>query len=145
MEEEDLASVIDIERDSFASPWSREHFLFELHDNRWAINRVARTQAQIVGYACVWHCFQELRINNIAVRADSRARGVGRWMLAQVLREGTEADCRTAVLEVRPSNAAAIRLYAGFGFRPIGRRKNYYAREGEDALVMELTLAPSSK
>jgi [ribosomal protein S18]-alanine N-acetyltransferase len=37
---------------------------------------------------------------------------------------------------VRVANWPAQRLYAWFGFRPVGVRKNYYAETGEDALVM---------
>jgi ribosomal-protein-alanine N-acetyltransferase len=39
-------------------------------------------------------------------------------------------------LEVRASNDKAIRMYEGFGFKVIGRRKGYYTDNGEDALVM---------
>ena len=39
-------------------------------------------------------------------------------------------------LEVRPSNAAAIALYRGFGFREAGRRRNYYDLPKEDALIL---------
>jgi len=45
-------------------------------------------------------------------------------------------------LEVRPSNAAALALYARAGFARIGVRKNYYrATDGrEDALVLARSL-----
>ena len=39
-------------------------------------------------------------------------------------------------LEVRPSNTAAIALYQGFGFREVGRRRNYYDLPKEDALIL---------
>ena len=39
-------------------------------------------------------------------------------------------------LEVRVTNWGAQRLYGGFGFRPIGVRKNYYQEINEDALIM---------
>ena len=42
-------------------------------------------------------------------------------------------------LEVRPSNAAAIALYKGFGFEEVGRRKNYYDLPKEDALILTKT------
>ena len=38
--------------------------------------------------------------------------------------------------EVRPSNTAAIALYQGFGFREVGRRRNYYDLPKEDALIL---------
>jgi hypothetical protein len=39
-------------------------------------------------------------------------------------------------LEVRVSNAAAIAMYRRFGFAPSGVRPDYYADDGEDALIM---------
>ena len=39
-------------------------------------------------------------------------------------------------LEVRAGNAPAIALYEKLGFREVGRRKNYYRAEHEDALLM---------
>jgi ribosomal-protein-alanine N-acetyltransferase len=44
-------------------------------------------------------------------------------------------------LEVRRSNASAIRLYERFGFRSAGVRRRYYQDNGEDALVMWRTPA----
>ena len=45
-------------------------------------------------------------------------------------------DARAVSLEVRWSNTGAQDLYAKFGFRPVGKRKNYYQETNEDALVM---------
>ena len=47
-------------------------------------------------------------------------------------------------LEVRPSNAHAIRIYDRLGFNEIGKRPNYYpAKRGrEDAVVMAMELLP---
>jgi ribosomal-protein-alanine N-acetyltransferase len=39
-------------------------------------------------------------------------------------------------LEVRTSNEHAIKMYEGFGFKVIGRRRGYYTDNGEDAIVM---------
>jgi ribosomal-protein-alanine N-acetyltransferase len=41
-----------------------------------------------------------------------------------------------ATLEVRVSNQIAIFLYKKFGFKVAGRRKNYYQKMGEDALIL---------
>ena len=50
-----------------------------------------------------------------------------------------EADRRSlsfVTLEVREHNEAAIKLYEKWGFRPVGKRKNYYERPAEDAILM---------
>jgi ribosomal-protein-alanine N-acetyltransferase len=141
MRQDDLDAVLAIESVSFPSPWRREHFLHEIARNPLAWNRVAVLGQRIVAYACVWRVDDELAINNFAVHPRERGRGLGGWFLEQLLAEAVAAGCTRAALEVRPSNAVARRLYQRHGFHETGRRRNYYALEGEDAIVMTATLA----
>jgi ribosomal-protein-alanine N-acetyltransferase len=138
--EEDLDQVLEIERASFACPWKREHFLHEIRENRWAVNLAVRRRGDLLAYACTWVLYEELKINNIAVRADHRRQGLGRWLLQRILDDARRQGCTIARLEVRPSNTAAILLYERVGFAKVGRRKGYYQSEGEDAVVMEMEL-----
>jgi len=142
LNEDTLGQVVEIERASYRSPWRREHFRFEIHENRWAVNLVARQGDVVLGYACVWELKGELKINNLAVRVDYRRRGLARWMLGRILAGARERGCTVATLEVRTSNRAAIRLYEAHGFVEIGRRKGYYRAESEDAIVMQAALEP---
>ena len=107
----DVDQILQIEKSSFATPWQSQHFLHEIRENRWAVNLDVE-----------------------------RRRGVGRWLLLCVLGDAIARGCRSATLEVRPSNEAALALYRVHGFVEIGRRKGYYAAEGEDAIVMQLDL-----
>lgn len=142
MREEDLDEVLAIESDAFPSPWKRGHFTFEIRENRWASNRVARHEGRIVGYTSAWRLYGELKINNIAVHRDYRGRGIAGRMLRAMIADAASAGCETARLEVRPSNAAARRMYRRHGFVAVGRRKGYYQREGEDAILMEAVIGP---
>jgi ribosomal-protein-alanine N-acetyltransferase len=137
----DLDQILSIEQQSFASPWKREHFLHELEQNRWALNLVADRGRELIGYACLWLIDDELKINNIAVHPATRRCGYGRWFLLSILDLAIERGCRTATLEVRPSNIAALKLYRKHGFEETGRRRNYYAAEGEDAILMSARLS----
>lgn len=143
MRDEDLAQVLVIERASFpaTSAWKRAHFLHEMHANPYAFNRVLREGRRVLGYASLWCLDDELRINNLAVREDARGRGLGRKLLDAILREARELGCTRATLEVRPSNVAALALYRSAGFVEVGCRKNYYALEREDAILMDRSLA----
>jgi len=140
MRAEHVEQILAIEEASFASPWRSEHFLYEIGDNRWAVNLVVELGGEVLAYACVWLLEDELKINNIAVRVDQRRRGFGRWLLGRVLERARRRGCTTACLEVRPSNRAAVQLYREHGFHEVGRRVGYYQQEGEDALLMELAL-----
>lgn len=74
----------------------------------------------------------EHEVLNLAVDPDYRRRGIARALLA-----GALADAPGAwFLEVRESNAAAVRLYSQFGFTLAGRRADYYRDPAEAAIVM---------
>jgi ribosomal-protein-alanine N-acetyltransferase len=142
MRDGDLEQVLVIERKSFASPWSGDNFRHEIHRNRFAVNYVLEREETILGYACVWFVGRELKINNIAIRAEERRKGLGELLLKAVLRSAAEVGCLTAELEVRESNLPAQRLYRKHGFVQVGRRRNYYRHEGEDALLFSMRLRP---
>ena len=138
----DLSWVLEIERASFPTPWSEASFRHELLDNPYSqlfVMKGIRVPG-VVAYACVWLVDQELRINNISVHPRWRSRGFGSRLLRFLLEHATRHGCTEATLEVRPSNGPAIRIYEKTGFRPAGRRKNYYLDTREDAVVMTLAL-----
>jgi [ribosomal protein S18]-alanine N-acetyltransferase len=136
----DLDEVLGIERASFAIPWSRESFLFELQANPYARNFVMRRATSIVAFVCVWVVDDELKINNLAVDPGELRRGHGAALLRWTLEYGRSVGCTEATLEVRPSNAAARALYAAHGFEDVGRRKGYYRDTQEDAILMAVDL-----
>lgn len=141
MREADLDAVLAIEKASFSAPWTRQSFLFDMYDNPFARSFVARdARGEVAGYGCAWQVHEELKINNIAVDADRRGASVGRSILRFMLDEGRRSGCRIAILEVRLSNLVARALYESEGFVQIGRRKDYYRAEREDALVLALDL-----
>ncbi len=143
MEIEDLDSVLALEEATFGDPWHREAFLAEIAGSphvRWPL--VAIGERGLAGYIVAWFISDETQVANLAVAPTKRRRGLARILLDRVLEEARARGCVHVHLEVRPSNTPARSLYRSFGFRPVGRRRHYYADTGEDALVMRLDLAP---
>lgn len=138
---EDLDEVLVIERASFQTPWSRGAFQYELTQNRVARCLVVREGRALSGYLCLWEIGREIHVTNVAVDPARRRRGLARLLLGTVLEDARARAIELVFLEVRPTNSDAVRLYESLGFRVIGRRKGYYFDTGEDALVMEATLA----
>jgi ribosomal-protein-alanine N-acetyltransferase len=145
MQSQDLDEVLAIEQASFSMPWSRGAFLYEMEQNQVARCYVVRDGARVVGYICLWEVADEMHVTNIAVHPEARRRGIGGRLLARTLGEARQRVMRIVVLEVRPSNVEARALYESFGFRVVGRRRGYYYDTGEDALVMEVALAPDAE
>lgn len=137
----DVAGILEIERASFANPWSEAGFLNLIQAGRMTV-RVAETgSGEIVGYAVWWTVAGEGELANLAVRPERRGSGVGGMLLDAVLAEMEERGARVAFLEVRRSNRLARTLYESRGFEVIAARPGYYTRPVEDALIMSRTLA----
>jgi len=138
--EADLDNVLAIEQASFADPWSRSAFIELLDDPRVAF-LIADAGDAVRGYVVAWHVLDEGEIGNLAVHADARRQGVGARLLDGAIAAVRKARVDALYLEVRDSNAAARALYASRGFAEVGRRREYYRRPKEDALVLRLELA----
>ena len=132
-----LEELEKLERICFSRPWSRKMLAEEL-ENQCAAFLVAEdsVSGRVLGYAGLMVVADEGYITNVAVFPEYRRQGIAAQIL-QVFVQFAEAN-RLAflTLEVRPSNAAAIALYRGFGFREVGRRRNYYDLPKEDALIL---------
>ena len=142
MRREDLPAVLDIERRSFAQPWSRAFFEKELATPfaRLVVTvEEAVPRPQVIGYTCRWRVTDEVHLLNVAVHPERRGLGHGRALVAGVVGEAEAARARVVYLEVRAGNVIARRLYRQLGFKDLGVRRGYYG-PGQDAIVMELRL-----
>lgn len=136
-DEGDLEGVLEVEAESFTNPWTRDMYSWELQNRSMCHIFVVRTdECRVAGFCAFWLVFDEIHINNIALRPGFRAQGMGSALLGRVLSEGRDLGARRATLEVRASNTAARRLYERLGFYVAGVRRNYYTSPVEDALVL---------
>ena len=143
MEEAHVDEVLAIERMSYTNPWVEDAFRHELEQNAFSRPRVAVTVEEphtVVGYCVSWILFERVRIQNVAVHPRHRRFGLARHLLGRALVDGLDAGARSAELEVRESNAIALKLYASLGFRVAGERKGYYSRPREDAVLLRREL-----
>ncbi|HXA93087.1 MAG TPA: ribosomal protein S18-alanine N-acetyltransferase [Steroidobacteraceae bacterium] len=140
MTDGDVPSVVGIERESYQFPWSEGIFRDCLRVGY--VCRAAITDDELVGYGVMSAGAGEAHILNLCVAAAARCRGVGRTLLGYLLDRAAAAGMGEAYLEVRPSNAAAMRLYHSLGFEQVGTRRGYYQAIGgrEDACVLKLPL-----
>ena len=135
--EEDLEGVLGVEDETFTNPWTREMYATELENRAMCHIYVARTEdVWVVGFCAFWLVFDEIHINNVAVRPALRGHGIGTALLRRVFADGLALGARRATLEVRASNEGARRLYERFGFYVAGTRRHYYSDPVEDALIL---------
>ncbi|MCL7459468.1 ribosomal protein S18-alanine N-acetyltransferase [Micromonospora echinofusca] len=129
--------VLPIEADLFgAEQWSAAMFWNELANGHFYL--VATDDGEVLGYAGLAVAPpDEAWVQNVAVRRDAQRRGIGRLLLEALLAEAARLGARSTLLEVAADNAPAQKLYATYGFEPIGVRRGYYQPSNTDALVMQ--------
>ncbi len=137
----DLAAVHEIEQMSFSDPWTRRMFLSEITAQNRSQARVAvdtRTDT-IAGYCFYWVIEEDdIQITNIAVHPRYRKQGIAISLIEETIAYAHQHPIEGITLEVRQSNKAARSLYEKFGFTETGRRRNYYRRPKEDAIILRL-------
>lgn len=133
---EDVDDIYEIETLCFPDPWSRDALVYEFTENPRAFYIVAELDEKVVGYAGLWWIADEGHITNVAVKPGYRNRHIGEGIINVMIDFTSQEGIKHHTLEVRPSNTAAINLYQKFGFRTEGIRKEYYANNKEDALIM---------
>ena len=136
MREEDLDRVMEIEKEAFTPPWSREAFLLELTKNLLAKYIVVLVDGEVVGYGGIWLILDEGHITNIAVDQKHRGLGIGNRLLEGLIQLCIDRNIRAMTLEVRKSNEIAKSLYKKYGFQEYGIRPKYYQDNNEDAIIM---------
>ena len=140
MNADHLEELEKLEKICFSRPWSRKMLAEEL-ENQCAAFLVAQDSitGQVMGYAGLLVMADEGYITNVAVFPEYRRQGVAAKLISVFENFARGNKLAFLTLEVRPSNAAAIALYEGFGFREAGRRKNYYDLPKDDALILTKT------
>ena len=118
--------VVRLDRTAFGAAWKAP----AEHEALWLIPEVAFARWARIPAA------GEAELLRIAVDPAHRGGGLGRALLEACQRDLEAEGLVHLYLEVRPSNAAAIRLYRACGWEPCGLRAGYYP-DGEDAALFQ--------
>ena len=137
LEMRDLDRIEEIERESYPTPWSRSMFAGELAKPSSICLGAFDTESEaLVGYLIISRYVDAWHVMNIAVAPSERRHGIAQHLLERLFELTANDSRRGYTLEVRVSNANAIRLYERLGFQARGLRRGYYTDNREDALIM---------
>ena len=143
--DEDVTAIAAIERRVFSDPWSERAFRDVLAHPAMYFACVRERTADgytaecVRGYVVAWFAGGQGEIANLAVDESARGRGLGSALLDAALDEARGHGTEEVFLEVRSSNVRARELYASRGFTEVGRRRRYYRRPVEDAIILRWT------
>jgi ribosomal-protein-alanine N-acetyltransferase len=135
----DVPLVSLLERELFTDPWPVRVFHEDIA-SPFSHPFVAEWDKDLVGYAILWVGVDEGHLTNIAVAKKYQRKSIAKRLLTYILQLAAGLELAQIVLEVRPSNEPAIRMYEEFGFERLAVRKGYYKNPAEDCLVMRKVL-----
>ncbi len=135
LRESDIERVSQIEAESFSLPWSANAFR-QLLDDTNSIYIVCEEDGVVAGCCGVTDVSGEGNINNVVVAKEFRNKGIGLDLVLETLKRGRERGVEEFTLEVRVSNAPAIKIYQKAGFVSEGIRPRFYEKPVEDAMIM---------
>lgn len=143
-----ISEVVALDQYCFGGLWTADGYLREVDSPNSSLlvlslgNTTNKDTEQkthdfkIIGIACLWSIVEEAHITLLGVHPDYRRQGLGQMLLYTLLQEAVARKLKWATLEVEASNNRAIALYKKFSFKTVGKRKGYYQKTGEDALIL---------
>ena len=132
-----IPQMVELEKICFSLPWTADMIKSELN-NPSCLYLAAVDGDTLVGYIGVQTVLDEGYINNVAVRPEYRRQGIAAALISLLVDQARAIGLAFMTLEVRESNTPAISLYEKLGFTTVGRRKNYYEKPREDAILMTI-------
>ncbi len=131
----DVERVMKVEQEVYEFPWTDRIFSDCIRVGYYCW--LALQQQNIVGHAVISVTSGESHMLNLSIASEYQRRGYGKQFIEFLIQQAQAKQAQTMLLEVRPSNIAAINCYNSAGFNEIGLRKDYYpAPQGrEDALL----------
>ena len=135
IEKQDAKALGELANQVFTMPWSENAFA-HLAEDKDSIFIVALEDDTLIGGCGLTHIGLEGDIHNVMVTSKYRGRGIATQMMTVLLEEGQKQGIEEFTLEVRVSNAAAIKVYEKMGFVSEGIRPRFYEQPVEDAMIM---------
>lgn len=144
--EEHLDEIIGIERVSSSNPWRKGFFKSELKtaNSNFKV-AICEDDGCVAGFIVFRDLIDSFEINNIAVKKEFRRMGIGGMMLNYMFERAKKKNISKIFLEVRESNTSAYEFYRKFGFSIMSKRKSYYHKPSEDAIVMKKSMESDVK
>lgn len=129
--------IVEIENESFACPWSKKSFEDAAASDNISVCAAIDESGTVCGFICFMMIDSEAELLNIAVSEKFRKNGIALSLMDYMIAEMFSRRIERIFLEVRESNVPARSLYEKYGFEILGKRRRYYTKPVEDAVIMQ--------
>ena len=131
-----LDDCLDLDQKSLNGIWTRPQWEKELNDpKRICLGIIDLKSKKLLGLCSAWLVIDELQITFLAVHPIHQRKGLGRFLLSDLIKRSESLHINHMLLEVKENNEPAKAFYKSMGFKTVGNRSNFY-KDGSDALLL---------
>ena len=131
-----LNDCVDLDRKSLDGLWTKSQWERELIDpKRICLGIIELESKKLLGLCSAWLVIDELHITFIAVHPIHQRRGLGKFLLLELIKRSKSLQTNRIYLEVKDTNEPAKAFYKSMGFKTVGNRSDFY-KDGSDALLL---------
>ena len=139
-----LNKCIDLDQKSLKGLWTKSQWERELTDPKRICTGVLDLETKkLLGLCTAWLVIDELQITSIAVDPLYQRKGIGKFLISDLIKRSYSLGTNQIHLEVKDTNNPAKAFYKSFGFKIVGNRSNFY-KDGSDALFLTKELNKKS-
>lgn len=131
-----LTQLAELDRVCLGGLWTKKGYQRELDNPDSSLLVLSLESNSIIGCGCFWAILEEAHIVLLMIHPDYQGQGLGQLLLYSLLKKAVNCNLERVTLEVQVSNQSALAVYQKIGFQLVGRRKGYYQKTGEDALIL---------
>ena len=130
-----LNSCLELDQKALKGLWNKSQWERELTDSkRVCIGVIDIETKKLLGLCSAWLILDELHITSIAVDPIHQRKGLGKFLLSDLIKRSSLLQTNRIYLEVKDTNEPAKAFYKAMGFLIVGNRINFY-NDGSDALI----------
>ena len=131
-----INDCLELDQKSLKGIWNRSQWERELTDSkRICLGVLDLKTKKILGLCTSWLILDELHITLVAVNPIHQRKGLGKFLLSDLIKRSRSLRTNQIHLEVKETNEPAKALYKSMGFKTINKRTNFY-KDGTNALLL---------
>ena len=140
-----LNSCLDLDQISLKGLWTKSQWEKELTDpKRICIGVIDLETKKLLGLCSAWLLIDELHITCMAVHPIHQRKGLGKFLISDLINRSNSLITNQIYLEVKETNTPAKAFYKSMDFIIVGNRPNFY-KDGSDALIFTKQLNKNHK
>ena len=131
-----INDCLELDQKSLKGIWNRSQWERELTDSkRICLGVLDLKTKKILGLCTSWLILDELHITLVAVNPIHQRKGLGKFLLSELIKRSRSLRTNQIHLEVKETNEPAKALYKSMGFKIKANRSNFY-EDGTSALLL---------